>query len=251
MSKVTNIYRYPVKGLSGNRLNSVMLEAGKPVSHDREYAIALADSDFNPAKPEFMSKRNFLMLMRDEKLAQLTTEFSEENHQLIIRKDDDVLLDVSLLDADGAQKLGAFYEAFMEDKVKGTPRLVSAKGHMFADVPEQNLSLINLDSVRDIEKRTELSIDPRRFRGNLYVKGIGAWAEFDLIGKTFRMGDVTFKAVGRIDRCAAVNVNLETAERDMNIPLQIRKNYGHLDCGVYVDVVESGQLNVGDAISLD
>ena len=250
MSKLTSIVRYPVKGLSGNPMGSVALEPGKPVPFDRKYALALADTVFDPAKPEYLQKHKFLMLMRHEKLAQLTVEFVEENHQLVIRKDDEVLLDVSLLDADGAAKLGQFYETFMDGTLSGTPRLVSADGHMFADVPEQNLSLINLDSVRDLEQRTGLSIDPRRFRGNLYVKGIGAWAEFDLVGQEFRIGDLTFKGSGRIDRCAAVNVNLQTAERDMNLPLQIRKNFGHLDCGIYVDVVEGGQLNTGDAIAI-
>jgi len=251
MAILKNIFRYPIKGLSGDGMPEVKLAAGKPVPCDRQYAIALSDTEFDAENPVHLSKTKFVMLMRDTKLAEINTEFVEDGHRLVVRsKAGDVLLDVKLQDADDNEKLGSFFLEFIGKPLKAAPRVVTSEGHMFADVPQQNLSLINIDSVRDIEEKTGLKIDPKRFRGNLYVEGIGAWKEFELVDQTFTIGDVTFKAVGRIDRCAAVNVNLDTAERDMNIPLQIRKNYGHLDCGVYLDVVKGGVLKEGDTISL-
>lgn len=250
MSQLRAIYRYPVKGLSGNLLNETNLQAGKPVHCDRSYALALADTAFDPGNPVHLGKRHFLMLMRDEKLAELSTAFFDDGHRLVISKQGEKLLDVSLQNENDREALGAFFEGFLGEKVKGRPRLVSAEGHMFADVPEQNLSVINLDTVRDIEAKTGLTIDANRFRGNLLVEGIGAWKEFDLVGQDFTIGDVRFHGAARIDRCAAVNVNLETTERDMNIPLQIRKAFGHVACGVYVDVTAGGTIRVGDAIKL-
>ena len=52
------------------------------------------------------------------------------------------------------------------------------------------------------------------------------------------------------ERCAATNVNPETAERDMNLPLTLRKGFGHMDMGVYAKVVSGGQIAPGDAVTL-
>ncbi|MEX0298761.1 MAG: MOSC domain-containing protein [Kordiimonas sp.] len=229
-------------------MERVDLSPEASVPCDRLYALALANTEFDPENPQFLRKIHFLMLMRDEQLALLDTEFIEDGHRLIIRKAGVQLLNASLLSREGREEVAVFFENFMGAKLKGRPRVVTAEGHMFADVSKQNLSMINLDSVRDLESKTGLSIDPNRFRGNLIVEGLGAWKEFDLVGQSIEIGEVTFAVTKRIDRCAATNVNLETAERDMNIPLQIRKNYGHIDCGVYVDVIKGGTLTVGDTI---
>ena len=63
-----------------------------------------------------------------------------------------------------------------------------------------------------------LPVHPLRFRANLYVSGWPAWHEFDLLGQTLTVGDVRLKVVKRIVRCAAVNVDPETAARDLDIP---------------------------------
>ncbi|MFC3053318.1 MOSC domain-containing protein [Kordiimonas pumila] len=250
MSKLSSIFCYPIKGLNGQKLEQVTLIENTCLPYDRMYALALADTEFDPENPVFLPKRHFLMLMRDEKLAELETVFSEEGHILTIKKDGVELLTAALDAPGGEAALADFFYDFMGGSLKGKPRLVKAPGHMFADVPQKNLTIINLDTVKDIEAKTGLTIDPRRFRSNLYVEGIGAWREFDLIDQSFTIGDVTFSALSRVDRCAATNVNPDTAERDMNLPLQIRKNYGHLDCGIYVDVIKGGMLKKGDTITL-
>jgi len=92
-------------------------------------------------------------------------------------------------------------------------------------------------------------LNPLRFRGNLLVDGLDAWAEFDLVGKTLKSGDVTMKVFDRIDRCAATNVNPTTAERDQNIPKALMSAYGHIDCGVFAEVLTGGTLSRGDTLS--
>ncbi len=68
---ITAIYRYPVKGLSAEKLDRVALTPGECLPHDRRFAIALGSTLFDPERPEWLSKIHFIMLMRDEKLAQL------------------------------------------------------------------------------------------------------------------------------------------------------------------------------------
>jgi uncharacterized protein len=70
---VAAIYRYPVKGLSAERVDRVTLMPGECLPHDRRFAIALGSTHFDPKSPEWLSKTHFIMLMRDEQLAHLQT----------------------------------------------------------------------------------------------------------------------------------------------------------------------------------
>ena len=41
-----------------------------------------------------------------------------------------------------------------------------------------------------------------------------------------------------------------SAERDLNIPLALRQNWRHIDCGVLLQVTRGGALRAGDALGL-
>ena len=58
------------------------------------------------------------------------------------------------------------------------------------------------------------------------------------------------RGVDRIVRCAATNVNPDTAERDLAIPRSLDELYGHSDCGLYLRVVEGGELRVGATLDI-
>jgi hypothetical protein len=64
MATVARICRYPVKGLSAEDLPGVRLRAGEGVPLDRAFALARAAAPFDPARPSWLPKRHFLMLMR-------------------------------------------------------------------------------------------------------------------------------------------------------------------------------------------
>src|SRR5690606_25248736 len=77
-AEVVRICRYPVKGLSAEDLPGADLDAGKAIPHDRRFALARPGTEFDPANPEWMPKTRFLMLMRDEELAQLRSRFDAQ-----------------------------------------------------------------------------------------------------------------------------------------------------------------------------
>ena len=58
------------------------------------------------------------------------------------------------------------------------------------------------------------------------------------------------KVVKRIVRCAATEVDPDTGIRDLPIPNTIMKAYGHMDCGVYAEVIEGGPIAVGDTVTV-
>ena len=45
-------------------------------------------------------------------------------------------------------------------------------------------------------------------------------------------------------------MNPDTAERDVDVPAHLHQQYGHILCGVYVEVTEPGHIGEGDAAIL-
>jgi uncharacterized protein len=250
-AQIASLHRYPVKGLSPEPLAQVTLGVGQTLPADRRYAIENGPSGFDAAAPAWMPKTYFLMLMRNERLAGLQTHFEDHNHLLTIREHGKVVARGDLEAADGRAAIEAFFAANFADELKGPPKVISGGGHSFSDVAKKVVSIINLGSLKAIENMLGLPVHPLRFRANLYVSGWPAWREFELLGQTLAIGDARLKIVKRIVRCAAVNVDPESAARDLDIPPTLQRRLGHGDCGVYAEVIAGGSIGVGDAIAIE
>jgi len=250
-AQIASLYRYPVKGLSPEPLPRVALGVGETLPADRRYAIENGPSGFNPAAPVWLPKSHYLMLMRNERLAGLQTHFEDHSHLLTIREDGKVAARGDLETAEGRAAIEAFLANNFASELKGPPKVISGGGHSFSDVAKKVVSIINLGSVAAIENMVGLPVHPLRFRANLYVSGWPAWHEFDLLGRTLAIGDIRLKVVKRITRCAAVNVDPETAARDLDIPPALMRRLGHNECGVYAEVIAGGTIGVGDAIATE
>jgi uncharacterized protein YcbX len=250
-AQIASLYRYPVKGLSPEPLPRVALGGGQPFPADRRYAIENGPSGFDAAVPVWMPKSQFLMLMRNERLAGLQTHFEDDTNLLTIRQDGKAAVRGDLETAEGRAAIEAFFATNFAAELKGPPKVISGGGHSFSDVAKKVVSIINLGSVKAIENILDLPVHPLRFRANLYVSGWPAWHEFGLLGQTLAIGDARLKIVKRIVRCAAVNVDPESAVRDLEIPPVLMRRLGHADCGIYAEVIEGGTIGVGDAIATE
>jgi uncharacterized protein YcbX len=248
--RIAALYRYPVKGLTPEPLESVRLAPGETFPFDRAYAIENGASGFDPKAPRHLPKANFLMLMRNERLAGLDARFDDATTTLTLRRGGQVVVEGSLATEAGQRAIEAFFDAFAADELRGPAKVLHVPGFSFSDVPEKVVSLINLASVRDLGARLGVEVNPLRFRGNIHVEGLAAWSELDLVGKRVLIGDVVLEGRDRIVRCAATNVNPVTAERDLAIPRSLLELYGHGDCGAYLRVVEGGELLVGAELTL-
>ena len=249
MLTVTQIYRYPVKGLTPEPLAGVALSPGQGLPQDRRFALAHGSTNFDVTAPTWMPKTKFLMLMRNERLARLRTQFDEASGILTIQRDGKTVASGNILSQTGRTIIQDFFAAYMGSEALGAPKLLEAPGHMFSDVARKVVSMIGLASIRDLERVTRSPVDPRRFRANLYFDGGAAWQEFDWVGKEFRIGKARLRGVKRIERCAATNVNPETGDRDLNIPLTLQRGFQHPDTGIYADVVEGGEVAIGDEVA--
>jgi uncharacterized protein YcbX len=246
--RVAALYRYPVKGLTPEPLDRVRLEPGETFPFDRAYAIENGPSGFDPAAPRHLAKANFLMLMRNERLAALDARFDDATATLTIRRGGRIAAEGRLDTEEGRRAIEAFFDGFAAKELRAPARLLHVPGFSFSDVAAKVVSLINLESVRDLGGRLGTEVHPLRFRGNVLVEGMPAWAELDLVGKRLTAGGAAFEGMDRIVRCAATNVNPVSAERDLAIPRSLQELYGHGDCGAYLRVVEGGELKVGDEI---
>lgn len=248
---VSALYRYPVKGLSADTLDRITLAPGQTIPFDRAYAIENGPGRFNEEAPQHLPKINFLMLMRDGRLATLRTRFEEATETLEIERGGRLVAKGQLSTKVGRIIIEQFMAAFMQGSLRGPPRIVRAPGHSFSDVSAKCLHLVNLATVRDLERTTGRPINPLRFRPNIIIDGPEPWAELSWVGRDMTAGGVRLRVLKRTDRCAATNVDPETGERNMDIPAVLARKWGHMDFGVYVSVVEGGSLTRGDAIALN
>jgi uncharacterized protein YcbX len=247
---LAQIYRYPVKGLSPEPLERVTLRQGLGLPQDRRFALALGTTEFDPAAPSWLPKTKFLMLMKNEQLAQLHTRFEEATGVLTIEREGRVVASGDILCGKGRAGVETFFARYLNAQTGGQPRLLEAPGHMFSDVARKVVSIIGLASVRALASVLDRPVDPRRFRANFYLEGGHAWQEFDWVGREFAIAGVRLRGVKPISRCAATNVDPETAVRDLNIPLALQENFGHVNTGIYADVLDEGTVHIGDALIL-
>jgi uncharacterized protein YcbX len=253
-ARIQAIFRYPVKGLSPEPLARVRLGVGATLPADRLYAIENGPSGFDPAAARYMPKQRFLMLMRNERLAWLRSRFDDASHTLAIETDGQEVARGDLRTPAGRGAIEQFFAGFCADELRGPPRLLHAPGFSFSDVAAKVVSIINLGSVAAVESLVGAAVNPLRFRANVYVTGWPAWREFDLVGQEIAIGTdahkscARLKIVKRIVRCAATNVDPDTGMRDLSIPETLLRNFGHADCGVYGEVVDAGEIAIGDEL---
>ena len=248
---VSSIYRYPVKGLSPERLDRVHLTPDATLPADRKYAIENGPGRFDPAAPRHLPKISFLMLMRDERLATLRTRFDDATETLTVERDGKQVARGKLDTPIGRQMIEQFFAAYMKSELRGAPKVVAADGHSFSDVAAKCVHIVNLASVRDFERAVGQPVDPLRFRANIYIDGCAPWDEFSWLDKTLTIGGATMTVFKRTQRCEATNVDPVTAKRDMASPAVLTRTYGHWDFGVYAMVASGGAVATGDAVTIN
>ena len=254
---IAAIYRYPVKGLSPERLDRTVLAKGECLPHDRRFAIALPSTRFDPEQPKWAPKTCFVMLMRDEALALLHTSFDPDTGDLTIADDTGLRLRAPITEPGGAARIADFVADFLGDSVARPLRVVEARGHTFADARkkpnatyDKYVSLINRASLAALEEQVETPVDKLRFRANIYFDGPPAWRELDWIGSEIALGGARLRIVSPITRCAATEVNLETAERDIAVVAELQRGFGHNLMGIYAEVLDGGPVAVGDRLTV-
>ena len=246
--RIAGLYRYPVKGFTPERLGGVDLVAGDTFPRDRAYAIENGPGRFDPDNPRHLPKINFLMLMRNERLATLETRFDDATETLTILRAGKQVAKGQLSTKLGRQMVEQFLAAYLKGELRGPPRIVAAPGHSFSDMDAKCVHLVNLATVREVERTLGKPVDPLRFRANIYVDGAPAFAETQWIGRDFAIGTARLQAFAMTERCEATNVDPVTAVRDLAVPQHLLRTYGHAEVGIYARVMAGGRIAPGDVL---
>lgn len=273
---VEQIVRYPVKGLPGVPVEEpVTVVPGRGLRWDRSHAV-----QHGPAAERrptgWHPRETYFHLAKHERIAAFRTslEHAEGDHpELQLTAPDGRTARVDLgsardergrLAASGGEApsddntpVGAArsaVDALLADVLpagpSGPPALVRTTAAGLWDWPAAHLSLINLATVDALATAAGDAVDRRRFRANLYLGGLPAWAEFALLGRRIRIGDAVFEVFQPTDRCRATTINPLDATSDLNVPALLASRFGHMFCGVYARVTEPGRFTAGDPIEL-
>ena len=248
---VQSIWRHPLKGFTPEALTQVVLTAGAHFPFDRLYAVEDGPSGFNPARPAHISKQKFTVLAKIPAIARIRTRFDEAGGLLDARCEGHAPIQVNLAEQEGRDALARWLTAVLGDEVTGPLRVLPAPDkYRFMDDAGGFVSLVNLNSVRELEHRIGRPVDPRRFRANLYVDGWPAWIENDPSRRSVKLGSAVCEVFKPIVRCAATHVDPDAGERDLDLVPALYDHFGHTCCGVYVKVTGGGRVMIGEAAAI-
>ena len=112
------------------------------------------------------------------------------------------------------------------------------------------VSLISLQTVKQIEQELGSPIDKRRFRSNIYLNlsSDNGFAEDDLVGRKLRLGSKAVIAVVERDpRCKMISLDPDTGEHNPEVLRKVAQAHEAFT-GVYCSVLVEGVLSVGDSV---
>jgi uncharacterized protein len=251
---ISSIYFNPVKSLSFTNIKSCIIKKDLGIVNDRSFAFTrIIDSkealkvEQNPSERKL---NNFLTLKNSPVLNKYNFEY--KNNRLILKLGDKKLLSII---ADNQKEKSILVNKILEleNSLIKPIFLLQSDTAPFFDTSHSNkvfnsISLINLNSIKDFEKRINQKIELQRFRGNFYIKGLEAWEERTWIGKIIKINNISFKVEKNIPRCTAINLKPKTDISDKRLLESLKENYNHFDMGVYLRSVDEGKIEVGNIL---
>ena len=245
--RISDIRQYPVKGLGGVRLDHTVLRAGHFLPGDRQFAITNGHPkhDQLPAGT-WMQKAFFLQLMKFDVLAELSCTY--DGQIVTILRNGEVTVSADPDDPAGIKEFETFFSALTGAGLDGTPRLTRINEGAYTDTNAPWISLGGTASVDRFAEVTGTAPDARRFRLNIMLDTADPFEEASLIGHMVRMGGAVLRVVEPVGRCAAIDVDPETAVRGPHYLPAMKLALGHTNLGIFAEIIEGGHIAVGDRI---
>ena len=182
------------------------------------------------------------------RLAKIAVSFDEATGTLALSHPDRPNLTVVPGTAEGDASLADWVAPLTEGSPRTGPfRICDARGGAFTDFEDTHLSIGSVASRRALEELAGQKLEPIRFRMNLWLDGQDPWEDLELVGREIQIGEARLRVIKRDARCNATAANPATGERDVPVPALLRKTLGHIDFGIYAQVVAGGTVRRGDA----
>ena len=254
---ISSIHFSPIKSLSFTNIKSCEIKKNLGILNDRKFAFArVVDAEkalLIEKNPNDRKLNNFLSLKNSPFLNKYNFTYKANKLALILGGEEQVSIIADDLDQ-RSKLINKLID--LESSLKKPMFLLQNKEFPFYDTSNSNkvfnsISLINLNSIEDFEKRINQKVEFQRFRGNFYVDGIDAWEERNWIGKNIKINNVLFKVERNIPRCVAINLKPKTDKSDLNLLQSLREAYNHFDMGIYLRSLNDGKIKVGNEIKLE
>ncbi|PRY93523.1 hypothetical protein BCF33_2394 [Hasllibacter halocynthiae] len=243
--RVAALWRHPIKGHGAEALNRVRLEGGRTMPWDRHWAVA--DEGARIKGAGWAACRNFGRGAKSPALMAIGAEWDEEARRMTLRHPDrpDLRFDP---DAEGERLIEWARPLYAEGR-PGPAALIRAEGQGMTDASMPTVSVHSTASLAALSEAAGRALDPRRFRGNLWVDGAAAFGEDAWIGRRFRVGGAVLEGVEPILRCRATEADPATGRRDADTMGAMRRLRGEAAFGIHARVIHGGEVAMNDPVA--
>ncbi len=265
MEQLRQIYRHPVKGFRPEELKEAFLDKRAGLVGDRSFAFQFMDEKvpenlrIQDAKtaawmPKFhlLNQHDWPDLAklgakydRNKKTLKISNEFSKSSIEAGTEAEKDRMALANYVES-FLKNIAPFEKARHPEK---TPlRLVGEEElkTRYTDGDKGPVSVVLLESLKNLESLYGFSVDPRRFRINLILEGAPAWTELGWAGKKISIGSSVLQLIKPIGRCPNIDVNPETGARENEIFSTMKEKLGHSFFGMRAEVVKEDKVETGN-----
>ncbi|MDC3257432.1 MOSC domain-containing protein [Candidatus Pelagibacter sp.] len=257
---ISSINYCPVKSVSFQTTKKCEIKKNIGIIGDRVFAFA-QDLDLDQAKlfekkpDERRGKWNKVLTLKNSPVLNKYNFLVNEEKLTLTLKDKEILtIDINQLTERQALS-NKIIE--LESSLKQPIVLMKNYDYPFFDTSiskkvdfVNSVSLLNIQSINDFQKKIERKIETSIFRGNICIDGIEPWKEREWIGKILKINGVSFKVEKNIPRCVAINLKPNTDNNSFNLLHLLKKTYNHIEMGIYLTALDGGEINIGNSINL-
>ena len=257
---ISSINYCPVKSVSFQSVDECKIKKNIGITGDRIFAFT-KELDLDQAKlieksPEDRKgKWNKILTLKNSPVLN-KYNFLYEKEKLTLTTNEKKILTIDVNKTSERQLLSDKIIE-LESSLKKPLFLMKNEEFPFFDTTISNkvnfvnsVSLLNINSINDFQKKIGKEIEVPRFRGNICVDGIKAWEEREWIGKIIKINNVSFKVEKNIPRCVAINLKPKTDDNSLNLLQSLKKTYNHFDMGIYLTALDNGSISIGNSINL-
>jgi uncharacterized protein YcbX len=219
---VAQLWRYPVKSLRGEAVDSASFGQGG-IPFDRRYAVL----DPNPhrlGKP--LTGR-----LQKQLLGYASSVLGD---RVVVRTPSGIVCDVE-------------EPAWLEELEREVGGPITVQTFPDAIHDDSDVLVLNAASLRALSEEYGSIVDPLRFRPNIILDGPEArpFEETSWTGGTFVVGDVLLEVTHPCERCVMTTIDPDSLEMDPSfLRLVVEKHDARF--GVYFRVARGGTMKLGD-----
>ena len=253
VGRVAGLWRYPVKSMAGEALDSVEV-SWHGLAGDRRWAF-IRDGQVRSGFP-------WLTIREHPELAWYRPRIAEpdrpDGSATLVRTPGGDELDVACPEL--AAELGTGVRRGLGGRMRGEVgtgvrgevgtgvRVIKQNRGVFDTFP---LSLLSTQTLAGLGRLVGMELAAERFRPNLLVDAMGGeFPEDGWVGRVLRVGGLRMRVDQRDQRCVMVTIDPVTLERNPAV-LRVIATERDARLGVYGTTVAPGRVAVGDLVELE